>query len=324
MGVALDTATKRACPSLERVDGILRSLPLAEGAATKRVCPSLKRVDGILRSIPLSEWAGSGRLSSFPCLSGKFLDCCRCALCMEGLTAFTRGQAQDRCHKGGSIPVRGYAPSEGVPPRREIATADSRFSRCASSRMTSAMSARMSSRVTADSSARAARTMAPRFTEEHGSSANSEEDTRIVSPAEEAHGCPPCLRTSSTAACSSSLRSRLSLAICSPFSRKLCVACSTDTASTWAFLERPFFLLDGPLLLVFTSVVTWGGSQSSGPLVLSSSRLLVLWPSGPLALWPSGPLVFSSSRPLALWPSGPLALWPSSPLVLSSSRPLAL
>ncbi|TNN22425.1 hypothetical protein EYF80_067461 [Liparis tanakae] len=139
-----DTATKRACPSLEWVDGILRSLPLTEGsggclyhlflpigqidscigclalsltlpgwafvnirsflshsgsitfigvaldAATKRICPSLKRVDGILRSIPLSEWAGSGLLSSFPFLSGKFLGCCRYALCMEGLTAFTR------------------------------------------------------------------------------------------------------------------------------------------------------------------------------------------------------------------------------------------
>lgn len=67
----------------------------------------------------------------------------------------------------------------------------------------------------------------------------------------------PCLRTSSTAAMSSSLRSWLSLAICSPFSRKFWVACSTDTARTWAFLERPFFLLDGPLLLVFTSVVTY-------------------------------------------------------------------
>ena len=48
--------------------------------------------------------------------------------------------------------------------------------------MTSAMSARMSKRVTADSRARAARTMVPRFTEEHGSSANSEEAMRIVSP----------------------------------------------------------------------------------------------------------------------------------------------
>lgn len=66
----------------------------------------------------------------------------------------------------------------------------------------------------------------------------------------------PCLRTSSTAAMSSSLRSWLSLAICSPFSRKFWVACSTDTARTWAFLERPFFLPDGPLLLVFTRVVT--------------------------------------------------------------------
>lgn len=67
----------------------------------------------------------------------------------------------------------------------------------------------------------------------------------------------PCLRTSSTAAMSSSFRSWLSLAICSPFSKKFWVACSTDTAKTWAFLERPFFLLDGPLLLVLTRVVTW-------------------------------------------------------------------
>lgn len=49
--------------------------------------------------------------------------------------------------------------------------------------MTSAMSARMRRRVTADRSARAARTMVPRFTEEQGSSANSEEATCIVSPA---------------------------------------------------------------------------------------------------------------------------------------------
>ena len=48
--------------------------------------------------------------------------------------------------------------------------------------MTSAMSARMSKRVTADSRARAARTMVPRFTEEQGSSANSEEAMRMVSP----------------------------------------------------------------------------------------------------------------------------------------------
>lgn len=48
--------------------------------------------------------------------------------------------------------------------------------------MTSAMSARMSRRVTAESKALAARTMVPRFTEEHGSSANSEEAMRIVSP----------------------------------------------------------------------------------------------------------------------------------------------
>lgn len=71
----------------------------------------------------------------------------------------------------------------------------------------------------------------------------------------------PCFRTSSTAVIRSSVRSWLSLAICSPFSRKFCVACSTDKARTWAFLERPFFLLDGPLLLVFTSVVTCGRSQ---------------------------------------------------------------
>ncbi len=73
--------------------------------------------------------------------------------------------------------------------------------------------------------------------------------------------CSPCLRTSSTAAISSSFRSWLSLAICSPFSRKFWVACSTDTASTWAFLERPFFLLDGPLLLVLTRVVTCGREE---------------------------------------------------------------
>ena len=48
--------------------------------------------------------------------------------------------------------------------------------------MTSAMSARMSKRVTADSKALAARTMVPRFTDEHGSSANSEEAIRMVSP----------------------------------------------------------------------------------------------------------------------------------------------
>lgn len=48
--------------------------------------------------------------------------------------------------------------------------------------VTSAMSARMSRRVTAESRARAALTMVPRFTEEHGSSANSEEARRIVSP----------------------------------------------------------------------------------------------------------------------------------------------
>ena len=48
--------------------------------------------------------------------------------------------------------------------------------------MTSAMSARMSKRVTADSRARAARTMVPRFTDEQGSSANSEEAMRMVSP----------------------------------------------------------------------------------------------------------------------------------------------
>lgn len=48
--------------------------------------------------------------------------------------------------------------------------------------MTSAMSARMSRRVTADSKALAARTMVPRFTDEHGSSANSEEAMRMVSP----------------------------------------------------------------------------------------------------------------------------------------------
>lgn len=55
--------------------------------------------------------------------------------------------------------------------------------RCDKSLMTSAMSARMSKRVTADSRARAARTMVPRLTEEQGSSANSEEAIRIVSPA---------------------------------------------------------------------------------------------------------------------------------------------
>lgn len=55
--------------------------------------------------------------------------------------------------------------------------------RWASSLMTSAMSARMSRRVTAESRARAALTMVPRFTEEHGSSANSDEVMRIVSPA---------------------------------------------------------------------------------------------------------------------------------------------
>lgn len=54
--------------------------------------------------------------------------------------------------------------------------------RCDKSLMTSAMSARMSKRVTAESRARAARTMVPRLTEEQGSSANSEEAIRIVSP----------------------------------------------------------------------------------------------------------------------------------------------
>lgn len=48
--------------------------------------------------------------------------------------------------------------------------------------MTSAMSARMSKRVTAESKARAALTIVPRFTEEHGSSANSDEAMRMVSP----------------------------------------------------------------------------------------------------------------------------------------------
>lgn len=67
----------------------------------------------------------------------------------------------------------------------------------------------------------------------------------------------PCLRTSSTAAVSSSFRNWLSFAIFSPFSRKFWVAVSTEAAKTWAFLERPFFLLDGPLLLEFTRVVTY-------------------------------------------------------------------
>lgn len=68
----------------------------------------------------------------------------------------------------------------------------------------------------------------------------------------------PCLRTSSTAAVSSSFRNWLSFAIFSPFSRKFWVAVSTEAANTWAFLERPFFLLDGPLLLELTKVVTYG------------------------------------------------------------------
>jgi len=51
--------------------------------------------------------------------------------------------------------------------------------------MTSAISARMSKRVTAESKARAALTIVPRFTEEHGSSANSEEAILIVSPKKE-------------------------------------------------------------------------------------------------------------------------------------------
>lgn len=55
--------------------------------------------------------------------------------------------------------------------------------------MTSAMSARMSKRVTAESKALAARTMVPRFTDEHGSSANSEEAMRIVSPARQRQAC---------------------------------------------------------------------------------------------------------------------------------------
>lgn len=71
----------------------------------------------------------------------------------------------------------------------------------------------------------------------------------------------PCLRTSSTAAVSSSFRNWLSFAIFSPFSRKFWVAVSTEAASTWAFLERPFFLLDGPLLLEFTKVVTYKRSN---------------------------------------------------------------
>ena len=44
------------------------------------------------------------------------------------------------------------------------------------------MSAKMSNLVTSDRSERAARTMAPRFVEEHGSSANSTDATRICSP----------------------------------------------------------------------------------------------------------------------------------------------
>lgn len=87
----------------------------------------------------------------------------------------------------------------------------------------------------------------------------------------------PCFRTSSTAEMSSSLRSWLSLAICSPFSKKFCVACSTDTARTWAFLERPFFLLDGPLLLVFTSVVTWG---ERGELAAGRKSNIYTWNIG--------------------------------------------
>lgn len=67
----------------------------------------------------------------------------------------------------------------------------------------------------------------------------------------------PCLRTSSTAAVSSSFRNWLSFAIFSPFSRKFWVAVSTDAAKTWAFLERPFFLFEGPLLLELTNVVTY-------------------------------------------------------------------
>lgn len=71
----------------------------------------------------------------------------------------------------------------------------------------------------------------------------------------------PCLRTSSTAAVSSSLRNWLSFAIFSPFSRKFWVAVSTEAAKTWAFLERPFFLLEGPLLLEFTRVVTYNRTK---------------------------------------------------------------
>ena len=51
-----------------------------------------------------------------------------------------------------------------------------------SRRYTSTISASMRSLVTADNRARAALTIELRFTEEHGSSANSDDDTCIVSP----------------------------------------------------------------------------------------------------------------------------------------------
>lgn len=88
----------------------------------------------------------------------------------------------------------------------------------------------------------------------NGNSSACSEEPQLEKP----HGSTllPCLRTSSTAATSSSFRNWLSFAILSPFSRKFSVACSTEAAKTWAFLERPRFLLEGPLLLVLTSVVT--------------------------------------------------------------------
>ena len=51
------------------------------------------------------------------------------------------------------------------------------------------------------------------------------------------------------------------------------MAVSTDAARTWAFLERPFFLLDGPLLLEFTKVVTYSTPQELAERRVNSLQL---------------------------------------------------
>jgi len=63
-----------------------------------------------------------------------------------------------------------------------------------SMRCTSTMSAMIRSLVTEDSKARAARTIAPRFIDEHGSAANSPDVTLICSPAQV---CQSVMHTSS-------------------------------------------------------------------------------------------------------------------------------